>query len=104
MLVELPYGKRSLRLKAPRNSLLLQKEKEEILSDPQSILKKALSQPIWGESLSRIITEKGARSACIVISDHTRPVPNKTILPPLLNEIENCGINPQSIKLLVAYT
>jgi nickel-dependent lactate racemase len=44
----------------------------------------------------------GRRDACVVISDITRPVPNKVILPPLLAALEEAGIPGERITILVA--
>jgi nickel-dependent lactate racemase len=45
---------------------------------------------------------RGRRNATIVISDKTRPVPNKILLPPILEEIEDAGIDRGAITILVA--
>ena len=45
---------------------------------------------------------KGRDSACIVISDITRPVPNKVILPPILETLEKAGIPRDKITILIA--
>lgn len=60
----------------------------------------ALAAPIGTCPLEQLARDK--RSACIVISDITRPVPNKLILPPLLDTIEKAGIPRDSITLLIA--
>jgi nickel-dependent lactate racemase len=41
-------------------------------------------------------------NACVVISDVTRPVPNATLLPPILSTLEASGIPRQAILILVA--
>ena len=45
---------------------------------------------------------KGRTSACIVISDVTRPVPNRVILPPILRTLERQGIPSEQITILIA--
>ena len=45
-----------------------------------------MQRPIGKDPLHSIITQNHVRTTCLVISDHTRPVPNKIILPPLLEE------------------
>jgi nickel-dependent lactate racemase len=45
---------------------------------------------------------RGARSACIVICDITRPVPNRVILPPVFAELERAGIGRDKVTILVA--
>ena len=44
----------------------------------------------------------GARSACILICDITRPVPNRLFLRPLVERLEGAGIARASITVLVA--
>ncbi len=102
MLVELPYGKEFLKVQVPSHSILLTGKQGKVLSNPRKSLGEALRQPLGGKPLPRIIADKSAKTACIVVSDHTRPTPNKVILPPLLKEIETSGIDPQSTKLLIA--
>src|ERR1019366_3105543 len=43
-----------------------------------------------------------ARSVAIAISDKTRPVPHAILLPPLLQTLEQLGIPPGVITLIVA--
>ena len=45
---------------------------------------------------------KNRKSATIVISDITRPVPNKLILPPMLRIIEEQGVPREGIRILIA--
>src|SRR5690606_25120525 len=45
---------------------------------------------------------KGRKSACVLICDITRPVPNKLILTPLLATLEASGIPRDKITILVA--
>ncbi len=70
------------------------------LTDPEAAVLKSLHAPIAARPLAEIA--KKCCSACIVISDITRPVPNKLILPPLLAEIESAGIKRGAITILIA--
>jgi nickel-dependent lactate racemase len=45
---------------------------------------------------------KSAKSACILICDITRPVPNGLILPPIIRTLLDAGIAPDRITVLVA--
>ena len=60
------------------------------LTDPESALPAALANPIGTRPLAQLA--KGRKSACVVICDITRPVPNKLILPPVLRTLELAGI------------
>jgi nickel-dependent lactate racemase len=44
----------------------------------------------------------GKKSACIVINDVTRPVPNKLLLPPILDELLAAGVPKSNIIILNA--
>ena len=50
------------------------------------------------------LAEEAARaeSACILICDFTRPVPNGVILPPLIRTLLDAGMAPERITVLVA--
>ena len=70
------------------------------LSDGDRAVRAALAQPIASPPLAELA--KGRESACIVISDITRPVPNKVILPPTLETLEQTGIPREKITILIA--
>ncbi len=71
-----------------------------MIADPGEAIARSLVQPIAAKSLAEIA--RGRHSACIVISDITRPVPNRIILPPLLAVIEASGIPREAITILIA--
>ncbi len=45
---------------------------------------------------------RGKRSACILICDITRPVPNGLFLPPLIRTLLDAGVPRSGITVLVA--
>ena len=63
------------------------------------IVKKAMANPIGSAKLSELA--KGKKTATIIISDHTRPVPSKHILPFMLAELRE-GNPDIDITLLIA--
>ena len=63
------------------------------------IVRKALENPIESSRLRELA--KGKKSCVIIISDHTRPVPSKDILPEMFAELE-AGAPGIEITLLVA--
>ena len=67
--------------------------------DGRSIVRKALGTPIESPRLRELAKGKG--SCVIIISDHTRPVPSKDILPEMFAELE-AGSPGIEITLLVA--
>ena len=55
-----------------------------------------------GERLSEIVREKQAKNVCVIISDATRGVPTKQILPFLLEELKLGGIQEEQIIFMIA--
>ena len=96
------YGKAGLPLDLPDTveATLIQKQPMPVLKDPQKAIKAAFASPVHSKTL--LEEAKGCRSACILICDITRPVPNGHILPPLIKELLEAGMNPASITILVA--
>ena len=65
----------------------------------REIVRQALAAPIGSPCLRELA--RGKRSCVIIISDHTRPVPSKDILPEMFTELE-AGSPGIAITLLVA--
>ncbi len=70
------------------------------IDDPSSALADRLANPCGTAPLAELA--KGRTSACIVICDITRPVPNKLLLPQILQTIESAGIPRKEILILIA--
>ena len=102
MRVMMRYGKAGLPLDLPDNLdiTIIKKMPMPVLKDPQGAVWKALSDPLGCRPLSE--EAKGRKRVCILICDNTRPVPNGTILPPLVEQLISAGVDPASILILVA--
>ena len=102
MRVTLDYGRTGLEVTLPDDRTIgpLAIRDAVPLADPAAVLEDALRNPIGAKPLAELA--RGRRSACIVISDITRPVPNKLILPPLLRTLEASGIPRDQIMILNA--
>ena len=102
MRVEMRYGTGTLPIEIPDKNVagVLEISESVPLSDGDRAVQEALAQPIASHSLAELA--KGRESACIVISDITRPVPNKVILPPILATLEQTGIPREKITILIA--
>jgi lactate racemase len=70
------------------------------MDDSVAAVWSALETPIGTAPLRDLA--KGRKDACIVISDVTRPVPNKIILPPILQVLAEAGIEQSKITILIA--
>ena len=69
----------------------------------QFILLKHLQETLSRISLKKLSQEAlGNKTACILVCDVTRPVPNKLFLKPVIEELEAGGILRASITILIA--
>ena len=102
MKVEMRYGTGILPIEIPEKNVakVLEISESSPLSDEARAVREAIAHPIAAQPLAEI--GKGRASACIVISDITRPVPNKVILPPMLEVLEQTGIPREKITILIA--
>jgi len=85
MQLTLPYGLGSLRVEFPESVRVLAGPRAPAISDPVRELKASLDAPIAAEPLDALA--RGRQSACVVVSDNTRPVPNRLLLPPILERL-----------------
>jgi len=102
MKCSLAYGKGTLPVELPERNVVkvLNIQPGIPLANPAEILRQKLSAPNGTQPLAEIAA--GKCSACIVVCDITRPVPNQLILPPILETLRQAGIPQKGIVLLVA--
>lgn len=102
MRVRIDYGKSGLEVEIPQENLaeVITLKPAPTLAEPEDEVRRALGQPIGTPPLRDLA--RGKKTACVVVSDITRPVPNKVILPPLLEVLGKAGIPSENITLLVA--
>jgi nickel-dependent lactate racemase len=102
MKIDLLYGKTGLVFNIPDGvkATVIRKRPMKILSDPHKAVTEALAEPVGTPPLARIAA--GKKSACILICDITRPVPNGIILPPIVEALESAGISRNEMLILVA--
>ena len=99
MKLTLDYGAHGLEAEVPDDAHVLHMADAPELEAMDERIEQALCHPIGTPSLAALA--QGRRNACVVISDITRPVPNATILPPILRILEQAGIARQDITILV---
>lgn len=102
MEITLNYGKTGLPLNFPDGWAItvIRKKPMPVLPDPTLAVRRSLELAVAAQALS---AEAGnCRSACIVICDITRPVPNGLFLPPLIATLIQAGIPADRITILVA--
>lgn len=101
--VSIPYGKTVLEASIDDSRAVAVLTSDMSASSPaesqESIVEKALAEPIASLPLSELA--KGKNNVVIIASDHTRPVPSKYLIPPMLREIRR-GNPSAEITILVA--
>ncbi len=102
MRVRLDYGKTGLEVEIPDTNLVgpLGLRPVTPLTDPASELAKVLAAPIGSPPLRELA--EGKKSACVLICDITRPVPNRLLLDQILPTLEAGGIPRNQILILIA--
>ena len=102
MQVGMKYGRGLLEVEIPEKNLagVLTLQESVPIKDPDHAVWDALQSPIQSAPLAALAQNR--TSACVVISDITRPVPNKLILPPILQTLESSGILRENITILIA--
>jgi lactate racemase len=100
--IALLYGRGQLDLRMPVHAkvTLVEKGKLKKINDPAAAVRQALSEPINSPSLNALA--RGRKSACILICDITRPVPNHLFLRPMVQTLVASGIPLSRITILVA--
>ncbi|MCL4192793.1 MAG: nickel-dependent lactate racemase [Thermoguttaceae bacterium] len=102
MRVHLEYGRSGLEVELPDRNVVkcLGYRPAAPVPDPTAAIQEVLSRPTGTRPLADLA--RGRQSACVVISDVTRPVPNAVLLPPILAVLEANGIPRDRIVILVA--
>lgn len=102
--VRLPCGTGSIPLHLPAAAAgrvrVLATRPDEPLADPEGAVRRALAEPLGSPPLGTLA--RGRSTACIVVSDTTRPVPNRVLLPPLLEALGAAGVPRDRVTVLVA--
>ncbi|HAK50924.1 MAG TPA: nickel-dependent lactate racemase [Gammaproteobacteria bacterium] len=102
MQFELEYGTEGLVIDLP-NDLdihVIRKSPIEVLSDEHNAIEQAFANPHSCAPLKSLA--QGKHTACILVCDVTRPVPNHLFLQPMIKEIMQAGIPASGITVLVA--
>ena len=100
--IPLLFGRSGIRLELPEGARpqIIRKAHLPTLPDPAAALQDAFDRPISSAPLARLA--EGRKSACILICDITRPVPNGLFLRPMIETLHAGGIPLEAITVLVA--
>ena len=95
------YGREGMNLSVPAESEILRGKHPPAMENPGKTIRAGLEQPIGCAPLRELLRKKKPRTTAITISDITRPVPNKTILPELLKVLNEEGIPDAAVVIVV---
>jgi nickel-dependent lactate racemase len=100
--VVIPYGAGSLTFQVPTNHLsgVFSPNHIQPAIDPKQEILRALKNPIGCGPLAS--EARGARNAIILADDLTRQTPNQLIIPLVLDELNQAGVQDQFITILIA--
>jgi nickel-dependent lactate racemase len=102
MHVELRYGRGLLPVRLPDDAevTVIRKSAMPVVVDPAATVRAALEDPVGAQPLA--VEARGKSSACILINDITRPVPNGLLLRPIITALLEGGVAAERIVVLVA--
>jgi nickel-dependent lactate racemase len=102
MRIDLSFGRGMLPLELPDDLdvTVVRKPEMPVLAEPAESFARSLARPVGARPLAE--EARGARSACVVICDVTRPVPNGLLLGPILRQLLAAGIPADRVRVLVA--
>lgn len=100
--VEIAFGRRQLEVALPEGAqpTMIRKTSLPKLADQRLAVRQALDHPVDAKPFRALAA--GRRSACILICDITRPVPNKLFLRPMIEDLIAAGVPAGKISVLVA--
>lgn len=102
MKVELLYGRDGLSCDMPESARVTVIEKPAFpdVANPQDLIASSFANPVKSATLAELGKERS--SACILICDITRPVPNGLFLRPMIETLIESGVPKDRISVLIA--
>jgi nickel-dependent lactate racemase len=101
--VQLPYGDRKLELRLPQANLagVFAPRPVQPCAGLPAEIRRALSQPLGCPPLRQIVHP--GEQVVILLEDHTRPTPTAQLLPFVLEELAQAGLEDDDLTLVVTH-
>jgi nickel-dependent lactate racemase len=101
-MINLAFGRHELAISLPKGTqpTIIRKVPLPKLVNQQQSIRQALDYPISAKPFGALA--QGRQSACILICDITRPVPNKLFLRPMIEDLIKGGVPARNISVIVA--
>lgn len=102
MQIRMLYGRDGLTVRLPEaaEATVIEKPPMPVPASPEAVVAQAFANPVGSATLAELA--RGRKSACILICDITRPVPNGRFLQPMVRMMVEAGIPLEAITILVA--
>ena len=99
----LAYGQSELAVSAPEDRFaidILNPHNPPVLKEAYQAFRAAAADPIQAQPLADLAAQTGTEdpSVCIVIADHTRPVPDHLLVPWIVDEL---GVSDEQVTILI---
>ncbi|MFA5043694.1 MAG: nickel-dependent lactate racemase [Kiritimatiellia bacterium] len=102
MAINIPYNNRQIAIHVPDDAAVYRTSYREPDTDARALVRNALRNPVQSLPFAEALKKSGARSAAIVVSDITRPIPYADFLDTVLEEIEDAAVPHGNIVILIA--
>ncbi len=100
MKVHLAYGEHGLDVEVPDGTVVIEPPRIDGVADPQRAVADAIERPIGAPPLRQLV--RAGSKVAIVVSDLTRPVPNRVLLPPILETVHSAGVPREDAVIIIA--
>ena len=98
--VHLAYGEDGLDVELPDGAVVLEPSRFEGLAEPERTVAEAIERPLGSAPLRDLVRPES--NVAIIVSDVTRPVPNRVLLPPIFDAIHASGVPREAVVIVVA--
>jgi len=99
VIVHLAYGSDGLDVELPDDAFVLEPLRTPGLPDPAAAVAEAVERPLGSPPLRELV--RPSDRVAIVVSDVTRPVPNRILLPPLLQALRSRGVPRERVTIVI---
>lgn len=102
MEITLPYGDEKVYVNVPDESFIgmIDPVAVEGSGEPDKEIKKAINNPFGDKKLEDIVDS--TKKIAVIVDDGSRPTPISTILPVLMDRLEESGAKAENIKIVIA--
>lgn len=104
MKLKLKYGDKTIDcvIDNSKISKVLFANEKDGLRDPVKKIEQSLKFPIGSPSLKELVNKKSPEKVVIIVNDVTRETPYRIMLPPLLKELQETGVEKEQIVFVIA--